>query len=272
MSNGILIDALTEKADPVDNQNDEELNQADPQDDGFEMPEKLRGKSAEEIARMYVADERYKGDLQNQLGEYRQMTDRLLGLEEKRVSDLEKGGADVEDFDIDPTDLLANPKEVMDRYYESRKSKDDNYVQLQERLDRIETQTKEQQFQEKHPDVQQVVNDPAFIDWINGHPVRSNIAAQAVQNNDYDSLDYLLSDYKGAASQTNEAPSNPKAQELERAAKASTERASSGGSSSPKGEQFTRRQIVDMKINRPMEYRARADEITRAYAEGRVKD
>lgn len=268
MSNGILIDALTEKQDLVDNQNDDEINDTDPQENsGFQMPEKLRGKSAEEIAKMYVEDERYKGELQNQLGEYRQMTDRLLGLEEKRVSDLEKGGA--EEFEIDPTELLANPKEVMDRYYEARRSQDKGYDELQERLNRIEAQTQEQQFQEKHPDVQQVINDPAFMSWLNGHPVRSNLAAQAVQNNDYQSLDYLLSDYK---SQGNVPAQDQKAKELERAAKAGTEKASSGGSSTSSGEFYKRSEIVNLKINKPMEYRRRADEFTRAYAEGRVKD
>ena len=271
MSNGILIDALTEKQDLVDNLEDE-LESEDPKDeDGFKMPDKLKGKSAEEIAKMYVEDERYKGDLQNQLGEYRQMTDRLLGLEEKRVSDLEKGGANVDDFDIDPTELLANPKEVMDRYYEQRRSQDDGYSKLQERLDRIEMQSQEQLFQEKHPDVQQIVNDPEFVGWINAHPVRAQLAQTAVQNNDYNSLDYLLSDYKGSSTPQAQ---DQKAQELTRAAKATTEKASSGGKSSggTSKDVYSRREIVNLKINNPMEYRQRADEFMRAYAEGRVKD
>lgn len=272
MSNGILIDALTEKEEPLDNHEDENINSEDPKDEGFQMPEKLKGKSAEEIAKMYVEDERYKGDLQNQLGEYRQMTDRLLGLEEKRVSDLEKGGADAEDYEIDPTELLANPKEVMDRYYEQRRSQDEGYTKLQERLDRIEMQSQEQQFQEKHPDVQQLVNDPAFLGWVQEHPVRANMAAQAVQNNDYNSLDYLLSDYKKGAGEP--ATQDRKAQELDRAAKAGTEKASSGGNSAggKDSKMYSRREIVNLKINKPMEYRQRADEFMLAYAEGRVKD
>jgi hypothetical protein len=273
MSNGILVDSLEE--DNVNNQTEGlevEVEAQAPVEDkpGFDMPDKFKGKSAEEIAQAYVNAEKRLGEVNNQLGEYRSMTDRLLDLEEKRVSDLEKGGAkEIEEFDIDPTELLANPKEVMDRYYEQRRSQDTGYTELQQRLDRIESQTIEQQFVEKHPDAQERFNDPVFVEWVQANPYRANMAAQAVNAQDYNGLDYLLTDYK---ERTGAAPANDrKAQEIQQAAQVATESQSSGGSTNS-GKVYSRRKIVELKINNPEEYRTRASEFTKAYAEGRVTD
>lgn len=275
MSNGILVDSLEESN--VNNQADELEVQVEAQTEApvedkpaFEMPEKFAGKSAEEIAQAYVNAEKRLGEVNNQLGEYRSMTDRLLELEEKRVTDLEKGGAtEVESFEIDPTELLANPKEVMDRYYEQRLAQDESYQALQQRIDHIERASIEQQFAEKHPDAAERFNDPAFVEWVQSNPYRANMAAQAVNAQDYNGLDYLLTDYK---ERTTAAPTDDrKAQEVQKAAQVATESQSSG-SSTNSGKVYSRRKIVELKITNPEEYRMRAAEFTQAYAEGRVTD
>lgn len=275
MSNGILVD-LPEEGNDVNNQIEKELDeiateapQVEDKPD-FAMPDKFQGKSAEEIAKSYMELESYKGELTNQLGDYRTMTDRLLDLEEKRSTDLEKGGA--EEFEIDPTDLLANPKEVMDRYYEQRKAEDSAYTELQARLDRIEGDTREQQFSAKHTDAGVITNDPRFLEWIQANPVRQNIAATAVQNQDYDSLDYLLSDWKERSpAQAETQTSNRKANELKAAAQVTTE-SSSSGTPAKSGKVYSRRKMIELKLNDPDEYRLRAAEFTAAYTEGRVTD
>ena len=277
MSNGILVDQLEE--DLADNltgnvevEQEEAPDQSAQEGDNFEMPEKFRGKTAEEIAKIYLEEQSYRGKLENQLGEYRQMTDRLLNLEEKRVSDLEKGGAENVDYDIDPTELLSNPKEVLDAYISNKLSSDESYSQLQERLDAIERQTLQEKFNEKHPDVQQLATDPQFQAWVNANPYRSNMAAQAVQNQDYASLDYLLTDYKERQGDSAAAePDNQKANEVRRAKSVVTESSSSGGTSNS-GKVYSRREIVNMKIHRPKEWEARQHEFTQAYLDGRVTD
>lgn len=275
MSNGILVD-LPEEGNDVNNQIEKELDeiskeapQAEDKPD-FAMPDKFQGKSAEEIAKSYMELESYKGELTNQLGDYRTMTDRLLDLEEKRATDLEKGGA--EEFEIDPTDLLANPKEVMDRYYEQRKAEDSAYTELQARLDRIEGNTREQQFSAKHSDAGVITNDPKFLEWVQSNPVRQNIAASAVQNQDYDSLDYLLSDWKERSpAQAETQTSDRKANELQAASQVATE-SSSSGTPAKSGKVYSRRKMIELKLNDPEEYRLRAAEFTAAYTDGRVTD
>lgn len=276
MSNGILVDQLEEDLTEnltgnVEVEQGEAPEKSEDEGDNFEMPEKFRGKTAEEIAQIYLEEQSYRGKLENQLGEYRQMTDRLLNLEEKRVSDLEKGGAEDIDYDIDPTELLSNPKEVLDAYLSKKLSSDEGYSQLQQRLDAIEKQTIQEQFANKHPDVQQVASDPAFQEWVNANPYRSNMAAQAVQNEDYASLDYLLTDYKERQGSAAAEPDNQKANEVQRAKSIVTETSSSGGTSNA-GKVYSRREIVNMKINRPREWEARQHEFTQAYLDGRVTD
>ena len=73
MSNGILVDLPEE--DLVNNQVEvdqieAEMSVPDTQEkQSFEMPDKFKGKSAEEIAQSYINAEKRLGEVNNQLGE-----------------------------------------------------------------------------------------------------------------------------------------------------------------------------------------------------------
>jgi hypothetical protein len=238
--------------------------------DTFVMPEKLKGKTAEEIAQIYVAEQSYVGEVKAQLGDYRSMTDRFLSLEEKRVGDLETAGQD--DLTIDPTELLANPVQVLDDYYEKRRGNDPSVNALQQRLDALEGQVGQSSIEQKHPDAITTAQSPEFQSWVNGNSFRGRIAQQAIANKDVDALDYLLSEFKGtqtpAASEEDPASST----EVQRARSVVTESASSGNASVKSDKRFSRRKLVHLKMTNPDEYSARADEILMAYAQGRVDD
>ena len=240
---------------------------------GFEMPDKLKGKSAEEIAAIYVAEQNYVGDLRNQLGDYRSMTDRFLSMEEKRVADLEEAGADASTYEIDATELLSNPEKVLEEFYENRRAKDTAYVDLQERLNRIEGQVGTNALNERHSDAETITADPAFQQWVGAHPVRQSIAQSAVQNRDVDQLDYLLTEWKERNPGTAEAsPTSRNQNELRAAKSVVTESNSASGNSSTSGKPLSRRKLVQLKMNNPDEYSAMSEEILKAYAEGRVID
>lgn len=240
----------------------------------FQVPEKFRGKSAEEIARSYVELEKEFGRVRNDVGEYRSLTDRLLQLEEKRAKDLEGAGAKAEaDFNIDPAELLSNPRESLTKWYEYQKKKDPEFQSLQERLNRIEGHVNTQVMTSKHADAQEITNDPRFHEFVKAHPVRLSIAQQAVQNGNMDALDYLLTEYKerNATSQ----PERKQVSETEAARRVATEKASSGGPASSRtgGDKvFSRRKLIQLKITNPEEYSAMQDQILLAYAQGRVVD
>lgn len=240
--------------------------------DDFTIPEKFKGKTAEDIAKSYVELEKHQGSLNNQLGDYRSMTDRFLSLEEKRVADLGKAG--VEPYEIDPTELLANPEKVLEEYFEHRKGNDTEYTELQDRLDRIEGQVGQSSIQAKHADANDITADPAFQAWVNSNSVRMEIAQSAVQNKDIDKLDYLLTGWKESNPGTADTSTDtPQRTELQNARRVSTETTSaSGNTSTDSGKRFSRRKLVHLKMSNPDEYAAMSDEILLAYSQKRVDD
>jgi hypothetical protein len=237
----------------------------------FTVPDKFKGKTAEEIAQSYVELEKYQGTLNNQLGDYRSMTDRFLSIEEKRVADLET--VEQEEFEIDPTELLSNPGKVLDEYYENRRGKDPVYDNLTARLDQLEGQVGQSALANKHADATDVINTPEFKSWVGEDSFRGRIAQQAVASKDVEALDYLLTQFKGitpASQDTGDTGSQ--STEVQRAQSVVTESASSGNASVKSDKRFSRRKLVHLKMTNPDEYSARADEILMAYAQGRVDD
>lgn len=258
-------------------ENDIEQNPApkDQEPTGFAVPEKFKGKSAEEIARSYVELEKDSGRLRNELGEYRSLTDRLLQLEEKRVKDLEGAGGKAEgDFDVDPAEFLSNPRETLSKWYEYQKKKDPEYRAIQERLNRVEGHVGQQTLKSKHSDAEQITSDPEFIEFVKAHPVRVSIAQRAVQGQDIEALDYLLTEYKERKVVPKE-PERKENSEVSAARRVATEKASSGSPANPRpgGDKvFSRRKLIQLKISNPEEYSSMQDEILLAYAQGRVVD
>ena len=264
----ILVDPQSEEVQVTLNQEAEQAEpqqeEVQPENEGFVMPDKFKEKSAEEIAQSYLELEKAYGQRSNELGEYRNLTDRILTLEEKRQSDL--GGNAPQDFQIDPTELLADPNKVLEDFYEHRRSQDPAYAQLQERLDRIEGQVTQTHLEKAHPDAAQLAGSPEFQSWVRSSPYRVRIAQNAVQAQDVEALDYLLTEYKSGKASNQTQNSN-----VSRAAAVSTE-SSTSGSPITSAKRFSRRELINMKISDPEQYRAREKEIFAAYAEGRVDD
>jgi hypothetical protein len=238
----------------------------------FTIPEKFKGKTAEEIAQSYVELERHQGSLNNQLGDYRSMTDRFLSIEEKRVADLET--TEQEEFEIDPTELLANPGKVLDEYYEHRSAQDPNQATLLARLDQLEGQVGQSALANKHDDATKVLSTPEFQAWVGEDSFRGRIAQQAVASKDVEALDYLLTQFKGTSSTAQADTANESGQqsEVSRAQSVATESSSSGNASASSEKRFSRRKLVHLKMTNPDEYSARSDEILLAYAQKRVDD
>jgi hypothetical protein len=273
----LLVDPAKDNdaGEPVVRNNDVHVEQKGSAANEFQIPDKFKGKSPEEIARSYVELEKEFGRVRNDVGEYRSLTDRLLQLEEKRVSDLEGAGAKVEaEFNIDPAELLSNPRESLTKWYEHQRKSDPEYRALQERLNAIEGHVKQQVVTSKHADAEQITNDPDFHDYVKAHPVRLSIAQAAVQNGDVNALDYLLTEYKERKGARQE-PEPKQDSETSTARRVATEKASSGGPTAARtgGDKvFSRRKLIQLKISNPDEYAAMQDQILLAYAQGRVVD
>lgn len=247
----------------VDNQG--RIMQAEPAPAPEEVPDKLKGKSMEEVYDMYLNAEKDRSRIANELGEQRRLTDKALSLSQPETAQVEEE----EVFSLDPTDLLADPVQTLDKYFERRESQIRN--QYDSRIQHLESTIGQQQLTAKHPDAEQITNDPEFLAWVAAQPVRQQLANQAVSNTDYSALDYLLSEYKGSTSAPAPAPAKVDRKQAARAA--SFEGSSSGESASSGGEIYSRNALIQMRIENPEGYSDPAfqAEIMKAYAEGRVR-
>jgi len=257
----ILVDSFDE--DTKVDLNQEAQSSPEPREE-VQVPDKFKDKSKEDVVQSYTSLESELGRLRNELGDYRTMTDRFLSLEEKRVEDL---GPTEDDFTIDPTELLSNPEEVLDKYYEKRRGNDSSYNELQERLNRLEGQVSTSSFETLHPDAGEITASPEFADWVKSDSYRGQIAYNAGQTHDTAALDYLLKEFKSSTGRTTNVPQD----NLASARAVSTESSKTGTTASAQ-KRFSRRELVKLRMTNSAEYSARSKEILQAYAEGRVDD
>ena len=121
----------------------------------------------------------------------------------------------------------------------------------------------------KHPDFAQVVQDPEFVNWIKGSPMRINMYALADAQYDFNAADELISTFKQIrGNRTNETVAT--GQEVRaKDMKAVAVDVSGTGEASKKV--YRRADLIRLKMTDPARYEALQPEIMAAYSEGRVK-
>lgn len=240
----------------------------------YKIPDKFVGKTLEEVLTAYQNLETAYGRAKNDLGQTRQSVDQLL--QQKRDNDLRANGAttsqrqeEAKEPELTAADLLENPKQALSNYLEHRESAATK--ELKQRLAYQETQLAQQQFLGKHPDWQELTNDPDFVEWAKQTPYRSNLAAQAAREN-LAAADALLGEYKAYKPllKTSEA----KDKNLAAASRVGLERSAAGGDGvKPAGKIIRRIDAQALRISDPERYDSPAfqNELLRAIAEDRYK-
>jgi hypothetical protein len=118
--------------------------------------------------------------------------------------------------------------------------------------------------------MQEVIADSKFVDWIKGSKIRTQLFAQADRSYDYEAADELLTNWKerqGVVTQTLAA---------EKAGRKEAIKSASTGSTKGNGQQqsrkiYRRSDIIKLMQDDPDRYLQLSDEITKAYAEKRVR-
>jgi len=257
--------------------------QSPPKNETFEgndsrVPAKLRGKSAEEIAEMYQNLESAHGRMANDLGQVRQLADRLLEL--KRNEDLgNNSGAPKKEptpkVEISAAELLERPTEALDRHASSREAA--MQAQVNERLQRVEAALVQREFAAKHPDANTVAQSPEFVEWVKQSPVRTRAAQAAVAGN-FGAADDLLTEFKDTH-KPNQRQESTVTDDNHRAARSAslesggTASGSDGAGSKKSGKVYSRADLMRLRIEKPETYYDEGfqNEIMLAYHEGRVK-
>ena len=225
-----------------------------------DLPEKYKGKTAAEIAKMHEEAEKLIGRQANEVGELRKLTDEILKHQLASKPKEEEQSQDV-DFWSDPDTYLNKKLETHPDILAARQ---------------LQLQTKMQQtaalLQKNHPDFQEIATSQDFQDWIAKSKVRTELYVRADKDFDYDSADELLSSYKaikGVKQEVAQQQVKDLADNRNKQLKAAS--VDSGGGNETSRKIYRRTDLIRLRMQDPQRYEALGDEIMLAYKEGRVK-
>ena len=237
-----------------------ETNRA-PEEVEDDVPEKYRGKSAAELAKMHSEAEKLIGKQANEVGELRKLTDEILKQQLQNSNHQKQEEENPVDFWSDPDTYLNKKLETHPDILAARQA------QLQMKMQQTASL-----LQKNHPDFQEIAVSSDFQDWVAKSKVRTQLYVQADKDFDYEAADELLSTYKAITGKKVE-DGQQQAKELtasrQKQLKAATVDAGGGNETSRKV--YRRADLIRLKMTDPARYEALSDEIMAAYAEGRVK-
>lgn len=233
------------------------------QQDEDDIPEKYRGKSAKEIARMHQEAEKALGRQGSEVGELRRVVDDFIKAQ--TVTKTQQQQAPDTD-EVDEVDFFADPKAAISRAIEKHpKVKAAEAMTLNMRKAEALAVLKN-----AHPDYQDVITSPGFSEWVGKSKVRQELLVRADQAYDFDAADELLSTYKERQSVVEKTKAVEQV-ERKQAVKAASTGSTKGSGESASRKTYRRSDIIDLMVRNPDRYAALADEIMQAYSEGRVK-
>jgi hypothetical protein len=260
-------DVTTPEPDTTSAGQTEEVDVA-PEPEVEELPEKYRGKSAIEIAKMHQEAEKLIGRQANEVHEVRSLADQLLKqqLESNKKVQQQPIEESLEE------DFFADPKQAVNRQVEKHPA----VIEARQAALEMKKMKTAQQLSAKHPDFVTIAQDNGFQDWVKASAIRLNLFAKADAEYDFEAADELLSTYKEIkqikaqqvvqqTAQSNEV----EAQAQKTAMKAATVDVGGAGESSRKV--YRRADLIKLRMTDPDRYEQMADEIMAAYSEGRVK-
>ena len=130
-----------------------------------EVPEKYQGKSVEELIQMHQELEKFSGKQRNEVGELRQVVDSYIQTELSAKEAPEQQQVD----DSEDVDFFVDPQKAVD-------SRIANHPKIKE-AEAYTQQAKQQatlaQLKSRHPEMEAILQDPKFAEWIKGSKVRT---------------------------------------------------------------------------------------------------
>lgn len=254
------LDQQEQEQQVSDIQSEEPVEQATQEDD--DIPEKYRGKSAKEIARMHQEAEKALGRQGSEVGELRRLVDDFIKAQ--TVAKTQQQAP--ENDDVDDVDFFADPKTAISKAIEKHpkiKAAEELILSSKkaEALNTLKTQ---------HPDFQEIVQSPDFAEWVGKSKVRQELFLRADQAYDFDAANELLTTFKERKAVVEKTKAIEQV-ERKQAVKAASMGSGKGSSESIGKKTYRRADIIDLMMRNPDRYAALSDEIMTAYAEGRVK-
>ena len=261
-----VVQEITPQEDSTKVEQTQEVNTPEPAVE--ELPEKYRGKSAIEIAKMHQEAEKLIGRQANEVHEVRSLADQLLKqqLESNKKVQQQPIEESLEE------DFFADPKQAVNRQVEKHPA----VIEARQAALEMKKMKTAQQLAAKHPDFGTIAQDAGFQDWVKSSAIRLQLFAKADAEYDFESADELLSTYKEIKQikQAQQAQQSVSAAKVESQAQAQAMKAATvdvGGAGESSRKVYRRADLIKLRMTDPDRYEQMADEIMAAYSEGRVK-
>lgn len=197
-----------------------------------DVPEKFKGKTQEDIIKMYEEAERKASRLGNEVGQLRSQLQPRKEVEEPVKKDVR----------VD--DLLENPEEAVDTIVAQHPT----VRKLSKTVNDLEADLHKRDFESKHPKYAEDLGDEKFVEWIQASQVRRALASAADQ---YDyvaagELWNLWEERKQLVSEVQTKKQEQKKETRAQALKAGTLESGTGNSAESK-KTISRADVIDLK-------------------------
>jgi hypothetical protein len=139
-----------------------------------ELPEKYRGKTAAEIARMHMNAEKKLSQTGQELGTLRTLADQVLNLKKENVQKV----PETPRKPITVDEIFADPdKAIQQTIGQSDVAKKAD--EASSKVDNLERQLALKEFEARHPSYKNDLQDPAFQDWVASNSARVELFRRA---------------------------------------------------------------------------------------------
>lgn len=263
MSRATIVDLPPEEeqADTLEIEADEIQQEVEqPQEENPTVPEKYQGKSLEEVVQMHQEAEKLLGRQSSEVGELRKVVDDYIN------SQIQLSAPQQPVEPEDDLDYFTDPQAAVNRAIENHPK----IRQAEQYSAQYKKQTSLAQLQTKHPDMQNILSDDKFANWIKASKIRTQLFVAADQNYDADAADELFTlwkERKTVAKQTAAVEKQARKQQI----KAANTGNAQGSAEASRRKIYRRADIIKLMKDDPDRYQALQPEIMKAYAEKRVK-
>ncbi len=264
MSKATMVDMQPEEAnaeETIENEEQEIQHEVEqPQVEEPTVPDKYQGKSLEEVVQMHQEAEKLLGRQSSEVGELRKVVDDYISSQTQPQAPQQYVEPE------DDIDYFTDPQAAVNRAIENHPK----IKEAQEYTTQYKKQSSLATLNNKHPDMQDILKDPKFAEWIQASKIRTQLFVQADQQFDAEAADELFSlwkERKTVAQQTVQVEKQARKQQI-KAANTGNARGSAEGS---RKKVYRRADIIKLMRTDPERYQALSEEILRAYSEGRVK-
>ena len=265
MSRAMIVDPQPEEenVDEIEtnevNEIQQEVEVEQPQEE-TSLPDKYQGKSLEDIVKMHQEAEKLLGRQSSEVGELRKVVDDYISSQTQSAPQPQHVEPE------DDIDYFTDPQAAVNRAIENHPK----IREAEEYSSNYKKQSALAELNNKHPDMQDILGDPKFADWIKASKIRTQLFVAADQEYDADSADELFSLWK-ELKQVVQQTANVEKQERKQQLKAANTGNARGSAEGTRKKVYRRADIIKLMRTDPERYQSLSEEILTAYAEGRVK-